>query len=107
MAKRNCVGIVGLGRMGGPLSRRLMQAKCPLMVWDNVPARREPFKNGHDVCIATPGEMARKCRVLFFVVPSSKEIADCFKGKDGVLHNARKGLVICDLTTSDPVETRK
>ena len=51
--------------------------------------------------------MARSCAVIFFVVPSSKEIAECFDGKDGILPNARKRLVIVDLTTSDPVETRK
>ncbi len=77
------------------------------MVWDIVPACLEPFEKKDNIRIATPGEMARECSVLFFVVPSSKEIADCLKGKDGVLQNARKGLIICDLTTSDPVETRK
>jgi 3-hydroxyisobutyrate dehydrogenase len=107
MAKRNPLGVVGLGRMGGPLAQRLMQAKFPLMVWDTVPACRKPFENKNRIRIATPGEMARECSVLFFVVPSSKEIAACLKGKDGALQNARKGLVICDLTTSDPAETRK
>jgi 3-hydroxyisobutyrate dehydrogenase len=108
MAKRNSLGVVGLGRMGGPLAQRLMQSEFPLMVWDTAPACRKPFENKDNISIATPAEMARECSVLFFVVPSSKEIADCLKGKDGVLQHARrKGLVICDLTTSDPVETRK
>lgn len=107
MAKRNSVGVVGLGRMGGPVAQRLMQSGFPLMVWDVVPACRKPFENKDNVRITTPGEMARECAVIFFVVPSSKEIAECLKGKDGVLQDARKGLVICDLTTSDPVETRK
>ena len=105
--KRNSLGVVGLGRMGGPVAQRLMQSEFPVMVWDTVPACRKPFENKDNIRIATPGEMARECSVLFFVVPSSKEIADCLNGKDGVLQNARKGLVICDLTTSDPVETRK
>jgi 3-hydroxyisobutyrate dehydrogenase len=107
VTKQNAIGIVGLGGMGGPVAQRLMQSEFPLMVWDIVPACREPFENKDNVHVAPPGEMARKCSVLFFVVPSSAEIADCFKGKDGVLQNARKGLMICDLTTSDPVETRK
>ncbi len=107
MAKRNALGVIGLGRMGGPIAQRLMQSGFHLMVWDTVPACRKPFENKDSVRIATSGEMARECSVLFFVVPSSKEIADCLKGRNGVLQNARKGLVICDLTTSDPVETRK
>ena len=107
MTKHNTIGIIGLGRMGGPIAQRLMQSEFSRMVWDIVPACREPFENKDNVRVAPPGEMARKCSVLFFVVPSSAEIADCLKGKGGILQNARKGLMICDLTTSDPVETRK
>jgi len=107
MGKRNLLGVVGLGRMGGPLAQRLTQAKFPLMVWDTAASCRKPFENKSNIRIATPGAMARECSVLFFVVPSSQEIADCLKGKDGVLRHARKGLVICDLTTSDPAQTRK
>lgn len=107
MAKKNTVGVIGLGRMGGPVAQRFMQSEFPLMVWDTAPACREPFENSDRVVVAPPGEMARKCSIIFFVVPSSVQIADCLKGKDGILENARKGLLICDLTTSDPVETRK
>ena len=108
MTKEHTIGVIGLGRMGGPIAQRLMQkSKFPLMVWDTVSACREPFEGKGSVRLSPPGEMARKCSILFFVVPSSAEIADCLKGKDGVLANSQKGLMICDLTTSDPVETRK
>ena len=107
MGKQNVLGVIGLGRMGGPLAQRLMQAKFPLRVWDTVAACRKPFENKANIRIATPGAMARECSVAFFVVPSSQEIAACLKGKDGVLQQARQGLVICDLTTSNPAETRK
>ena len=107
MTKRNRVGVVGLGRMGGPVAQRLRQSGFPLIVWDTVPACRKPFENKPDIRVGAANEMARGCSVIFFVVPSSKEIADCLNGKGGILQNARRGLVICDLTTSDPVETRK
>ena len=107
MAKKHTVGIVGLGRMGGPVAQRFLQSDFSLMLWDTAPARLDPFRNSGKARIAPPGEMARECGVIFFVVPSSVQIADCLKGKDGILRNARKGLIICDLTTSDPVETRK
>jgi 3-hydroxyisobutyrate dehydrogenase len=107
MKKQKPVGIIGLGRMGGPLAQRMMQVKFPLLVWDVAPACRKPFEDKDNVRVAAPGEIAQACAVLFFVVPSSKEITACLEGKDGVLTNAKKGLVICDLTTSDPVETKK
>ena len=107
MATKSLVGVIGLGRMGGPLARRLSAQKFPLMVWDSVAACRKPFENSKNICIGTPAAMAHVCSVIFFVVPSSREIEVCVKGKDGIFDNARKGLVICDLTTSDPVDTRR
>ena len=107
MAKRNSVGVIGLGRMGNPVAQRFIGAKMPLMVWDVSEAARRPFEKTKGVTIAPPGEIAKSCAVVFFVVPSSDEIAACFKGKDGLLKNARKGLVVYDLTTSDPAKTKR
>ena len=107
MAKRNCVGVIGLGRMGGPVAQRFIGAKMPLMVWDVSEDRRGPFEEAEGVAIATPREIGESCAVVFFVVPSSDEIAACFRGKDGLLKNPRKGLVVYDLTTSDPAKTKR
>ncbi len=107
MGKSETVGVIGLGRMGGPIARRILRAKVPLMVWDTKEECRAPFEKIKGAEIAPPGEMARRCAVIFFVVPSSKEIAECLKGRAGVLRNAGRGLVLYDLTTSDPAETRK
>jgi 3-hydroxyisobutyrate dehydrogenase-like beta-hydroxyacid dehydrogenase len=51
--------------MGGPVAQRLVQSEFPLMVWDIAPPRRDPFENKDNVRIAPPGEMARKCSVLY------------------------------------------
>ena len=107
MAKRNSVGVIGVGRMGNPVAQRFIGAKMPLMVWDVSEEARRPFEKTKGVTIAPPGEMAKSCAVVFFVVPSSDEIAACCRGKDGLLKNARKGLVVYDLTTSDPAKTKR
>ncbi|MBT3352272.1 MAG: NAD(P)-dependent oxidoreductase [Nitrospinaceae bacterium] len=107
MPANRTVGIVGVGRMGGPIAQRYLKARVPLMVWDEAEACRAPFEKKRGVTIASPGEMAEKCAIILFVVPSSAEIADCFKGKEGVLKRARKGLVLYDLTTSNPAVTKK
>ena len=107
MAKRNSVGVIGLGRMGNPVAQRFIGAKMPLMLWDISEKARRAFDGTEGVAIATPREIGGSCAVVFFVVPSSEEIAACFKGKDGLLKNPRKGLVVYDLTTSDPAKTKR
>ena len=107
MAKRNSVGVIGLGRMGNPVAQRFIGAKMPLMLWDVSEERRKPFEETEGVTVATPRVIGESCAVVFFVVPSSSEIAACFKGKDGLLKNPKKGLVVYDLTTSDPAKTKR
>ena len=107
MAKSQTVGIIGLGKMGKPIAEELVEANTPLMVWDTSPKARKPFEKLKCAEVAEPSTMASKCAVIIFVVPSSPDVADCLKGKAGILKNAAKGLVLYDFTTSDPAETRK
>ena len=101
------VGVVGLGNMGGGIARNFQKANVPLAVWDVAPAACSAFEGLPGVDIAPPGEMAATCNVIFFVVPSTPEIASCFEGDDGVLARAAEGLVLYDFTTSNPVGTRE
>jgi len=103
---RDKVGVVGLGNMGGGIARNFQKAGIPLMVWDIAPAARTAFSTAAGTEIASPGEMAATCSIIFFVVPATPEIAASFEGKDGVLARAAKGLVVYDFTTSDPVATK-
>lgn len=51
--------------------------------------------------------MAKRAAVIFFVVPGTREILSCLRGRDGIFRNARRGLAIYDLTTSNPAQTRR
>lgn len=96
------VGVIGLGNMGGGIARNLQKAGVGVDFWDISPIARKKIEKKRGAEPIPPGEMAARCRVIFFVVPSTKEIAACLGGREGVLAHARKGLVLYDLTTADP-----
>ena len=105
--KKAKIGIIGLGNMGRGIARCYVRSHIPIAVWDVSEAAIKPFKRLKDVVVAEPGDMAGICSLILFVVPGSPEIEAAMKGKKGILANARQGLVIYDLTTSDPVVTKK
>ena len=107
MSKMRPVGVVGLGRMGEPLAIRLGKMRSDIYIWDVNPDIRNKVSKNKNLFIAEPIKMSQKCSVIFFVVPSSKEIKLIFSGKFGILRNGKKGLIVFDLTTSDPIETKK
>jgi 3-hydroxyisobutyrate dehydrogenase-like beta-hydroxyacid dehydrogenase len=103
----SCVGVIGLGNMGGGLAKHLVRSKWPLIVWDIDANKRRPFEGMQGVAIAAPGEMARSCEAIYFLVPATPQIRECTGGPDGIFQQARTGLILLDLTASDPLETQK
>lgn len=107
MPRGKVVGLIGIGRMGLPIAIRYSRAGWTVLGRDIAPRQRAAFRRLKGAREATLAEVARGCGVVLFCVPSSKEIAACLKGRGGLLANAARPLVIYDLTTSDPLETRK
>ena len=99
------VGVIGLGNMGAGIATNLANAGHNVLGWDLNPKAIK--KLGGLTVPSKPEEMSAKCAVIFLVVPGSKEIQQLFKGKFGILENAKRGLVLYDLTTSDPSFTKK
>ena len=101
------VGVIGVGNMGAGIARNIARKGFAVAAWDALPAARERIAGEAGITVTPPAAMAARCSAILFVVPSSKEIADCFDGAEGVLANAAPGLLLCDLTTADPKDTRK
>jgi 3-hydroxyisobutyrate dehydrogenase len=104
-ARPKKIGVVGLGNMGRGIANNLAKAGHQLFVWDIAEASRESFRRR--ATLAEPREMASHCAMVIFVVPGSPEIDAMMKGRDSMLKSPRKGLVLYDFTTSDPVYTQK
>jgi 3-hydroxyisobutyrate dehydrogenase len=99
------IGVIGLGNMGRGIAKNLIKAGNDVYVWDISEAARKPYVK--TATIAEPAEMANQCSMVIFVVPGSTEIDAMMKGKGSMLTNPKRGLVLYDFTTSDPVYTKK
>ena len=99
------IGVIGLGNMGRGIAKNLIKAGNQVFVWDLEETASTPFEKV--ATIIKPYEMAKKCSLIIFVVPGSNEIDTMLKGKNSILKNPRRGLVLYDFTTSDPVYTKK
>ena len=107
MANKSAVGVIGLGNMGHGVAVNLSKPDRDVYVWDIAEFARARFKDKPGYIVTPPGEMAKQCDAILFVVPATPEIKACLQGDDGIVANARKGLILCDLTTSDPLASRE
>jgi len=107
VANKSAVGVIGLGNMGHGVAVNLGKLDREIYVWDIAEAARARFKDKLGYVVAPPAELAKKCEAILFVVPATPEIKACLDGNDGIITNAHEGLILCDLTTSDPLATRE
>lgn len=102
------VGVIGLGGIGAGVARSLARAHVnPVMVWARTPETRAIWAKSSDFAATPPRQMAGACDVVFLAVPGMPEVKEILEGADGMLAHARRGLLLVDLTTSNPDSTRR
>lgn len=84
------VGVVGLGAMGGPIARHLVEARYRVTVLDANADAVEPLRRaGAEVADSVPVIAARD--VVIVVVPSDDDVRSVCLGPDGLLAAAHPG----------------
>lgn len=88
------VGFIGLGQIGAPMARRLLDAPGGLTVCDAVAAATEPFASAGAHVAATPAELAERAGVISVMVRDDAQVTDVLLGDDGICSSARQGTVV-------------
>ncbi|MEQ4304652.1 NAD(P)-dependent oxidoreductase [Plantactinospora sp. B6F1] len=97
------VGFIGLGNMGGRMTRCLVQGGVEVLGFDTQAVRIAAA--GADTA-ASAVDVVRNTEVVLLSLPSSRVVEAVMLGPDGAVHAAREGQIIVDLSTSDPASTR-
>jgi 3-hydroxyisobutyrate dehydrogenase-like beta-hydroxyacid dehydrogenase len=78
------IGFIGLGRMGGPMARRIHEAGFELTVYDIVEAAVEPFRSRGVAVATSPLDVANRSEVVFACIPSPEASLAVAFGDDGI-----------------------
>ncbi len=99
------VGFIGLGIMGKPMAKNLMEAGYDLVVNNRSPEKAEELAGEGATAAATPREVAEGCDVVITMLPDSPQVEEVLAGEDGVFEGVREGALIVDMSTISPVVT--
>jgi 2-hydroxy-3-oxopropionate reductase len=102
------VGFVGLGIMGKPMARNLMQAGHELVLYNRSRSKAEDLaREGGAEVAGSPAEAAQSSGVVITMLPGPPEVEEVVAGEDGLLSGAGEGSLIVDMSTSSPVLARE
>ena len=100
------IGFIGLGIMGRPMSINLLQAGFEVTVWNRTTARMQPALDAGAIAASSPKEVAEKSDVIVAIVSDTPDAQEVILGEQGVIHGARPGSVVIDMSTISPAATR-
>jgi 2-hydroxy-3-oxopropionate reductase len=101
------VGLIGLGLMGKPMGRNLLQAGFPLVVWNRTAARAEDLVSEGAKLAANPHETAAGADVLITIVSDPPALEEVLWGAQGAMEGLRRGSIYMDSSTISPVLARR
>ena len=101
------VGFIGLGKMGMPMSRRLLGAGFQLTVHNRSRGKVEELTQEGAYPAMSAAEVATAADIVLTCLPDVPTVEEVFLGKDGVVPAAHRGQVLIDHSTVSPATSQR
>lgn len=101
------IGYIGLGVMGHACANNLLKAGYPLWVFARRPEQTQALHQAGAHISNSPQELARHCDIIFVNVSDTPDVQEVILGKQGVIHGAKPGSAVVDMSTISPSVTRQ
>ncbi len=100
------IGFIGVGLMGAGMAKNILTKGYSLVIMGHT--NREPverLKKLGATEATSPKELASKVDIVHLCVTGSPQVEAIMNGPDGIFASGKKGLIVIDCSTSNPVST--
>jgi 2-hydroxy-3-oxopropionate reductase len=100
------IGFIGLGIMGKPMSKHLLQAGYKLVVLERNKSAEELVAAGAEVA-SSPKSLAEQVDIIITMLPNYPQVKEVVLGKDGVIEGAKQGTILIDMSSIAPLVSQE
>lgn len=101
------IGFIGLGLMGKPMASNLLSAGFPLVVHSRSAGPVDELAAAGAERAASPAEVARRVDIVVTMLPDTPDVELVLLGDGGIAQGSRSGSLVIDMSTVDPIATRR
>ena len=102
------VAVVGTGRMGAAMARRVAGAGFDLALFNRTASRAQAVaKDTGGAAVGSAREAAAEADVVVVSLADDAAVEATYRGEEGLASGLRPGAVVCDTSTVDPQTVRK
>ena len=101
------VGLIGTGMLGKAVGLHLLKSGYTLVAYNRTKEKTKELEiNGANI-VDSPKDVALGSDVVITVVKDSDAVKQVAFEKNGIVYGNHEGLVICDMSTINPLESKK
>ncbi|MCE8001552.1 NAD(P)-dependent oxidoreductase [Billgrantia ethanolica] len=100
------LGFIGIGLMGDPMTRRLLQAGFAVTVWNRTAEKCASLNEAGATVASSIAELVSGVDVVMLCLANTAVVEEVVFGTGGVAAHGRSGQHLVDLSSSDPAATR-
>ncbi|MCF8103918.1 MAG: NAD(P)-dependent oxidoreductase [Desulfohalobiaceae bacterium] len=101
------IGFIGLGNMGIPMAKRIQDAGYDLIVYDTSATQMAIMQNYGAVPAESVSMLSKHIKCIILMLPNSQTVKNVIEGEQGLLATLQIGSTIIDMSTSNPLITKK
>jgi len=101
------IGYIGIGIMGLPMARNLLEAGHSLYIHNRTGSKCDTLAVQGAIVCRSPAQVVENTDVIFINVPDTGDVEKVIFGSNGIYEAAHAGLIVIDNSTISPRATRK
>gem|GEM_PF-1143517 len=101
------VGVIGLGRIGSHIVKRLLKNDKEIIVYDMDPNKMTLLEHLGIKLAVSPGDVAANSSFIISCLNDAKTVEDLLIGNNGIIDTIKPRSVVVEMSTSAPATTRK
>jgi 3-hydroxyisobutyrate dehydrogenase len=101
------IGWIGTGVMGRWMCQHLMSKGYKATVFNRSKVKAQPLLDEGAAWGDSPKQVAQRSDIVFAIVGFPKDVREVFLGAEGALAGSKPGMILVDMTTSEPSLSRE
>ncbi len=100
------VGIIGLGMLGNAVALHLLDSGFEITVYNRTKEKTLQIKEKGAKIASSPKEIAEQVELVIIVVKDADAVKQVSFQKDGIIESKNKKLIVADMSTINPSESK-
>lgn len=101
------IGFIGLGIMGKPMCKNLLNAGHQLVVCSRTQSSVDELVAAGATSAPTPKDVAAQVELVITMLPNSPEVKEVILGPNGVIEGAQPGCIVADMSSIAPLASQQ